>query len=193
MKQNTPPDIPEQDALLIIEEKSTPNIPVPDYYGPTPDSSGPTPNFISKSNAIINTSLDIIPGLLNADVTSQNGQANARIYLIQEAEILTNLVHRQARYNASVTADMISDVQHMLRLFGVPYIIAPMEAEAQCAALELAKLTNGTITDDSDIFLFGGETVYRRFASRHKEGEIYNATTIKSELGNRGLLHFDHF
>jgi len=32
-------------------------------------------------------------------------------------------------------------------MFGLPYIIAPMEAEAQCAYLELEKLVDGVVTD----------------------------------------------
>lgn len=46
-------------------------------------------------------------------------------------------------------------------MFGLPYIIAPMEAEAQCAWLDEAKLVDGVVTDDNDVFLFGGQHVYR--------------------------------
>lgn len=53
-----------------------------------------------------------------------------------------------------------------------------MEAEAQCAALELDGVTEGTITDDSDVFLFGGRTVYRRMTSTTKEAEVYTAKAI---------------
>lgn len=43
-----------------------------------------------------------------------------------------------------------------------------MEAEAQCAFLNLIELTDGTITDDSDIWLFGGKTVYKNFFNQQK-------------------------
>ena len=47
-------------------------------------------------------------------------------------------------------------------MFGLPYIIAPAEAEAQCAWLDEAELVDGVVTDDSDVFLFGSRVVYRR-------------------------------
>ena len=77
----------------------------------------------------------------------------------------------------------MTEVQDLLRLFGLPFITAPMEAEAQCAALEQDGHTVGTITDDSDIFLFGGKTVYRRFCSRTKGAELYRAVDVESVLG----------
>lgn len=43
-----------------------------------------------------------------------------------------------------------------------------MEAEAQCAFLNEINLTDGTITDDSDIWLFGGKTVYKNFFNQSK-------------------------
>lgn len=43
-----------------------------------------------------------------------------------------------------------------------------MEAEAQCAFLNMINLTDGTISDDSDIWLFGGQTVYKNFFVQKK-------------------------
>lgn len=56
---------------------------------------------------------------------------------------------------------MYQECQELLTMFGLPYIIAPTEAEAQCAWLEQAGLVDGVITDDNDAFLFGGQRVYR--------------------------------
>lgn len=76
--------------------------------------------------------------------------------------------NKQDRGAVSVTERMGDDCRELLKLFGIPYIIAPMEAEAQCAFLDAIKLTDGTITDDSDIWLFGGQTVYKNFFNQQK-------------------------
>lgn len=74
-------------------------------------------------------------------------------------------LNRQAN---SVTNQMIQDCQQLLQLFGIPWVVAPGEAEAQCACLESLGLCEGVITDDSDIFLFGGQNVYRNFFTDSK-------------------------
>ena len=58
-------------------------------------------------------------------------------------------------------------------MFGIPYIIAPMEAEAQCAFMELANLVDGVVTDDSDVFLFGARSVYKNIFDDRKYVETY--------------------
>jgi DNA excision repair protein ERCC-5 len=54
-----------------------------------------------------------------------------------------------------------------------------MEAEAQCAFLDLVSLTDGTITDDSDIWLFGGKKVYKNFFNQKKHVMCFKASDIK--------------
>ena len=69
-----------------------------------------------------------------------------------------------------------------MQLFGIPYLVSPMEAEAQCAALDYLKLTNGTITDDSDIFLFGAANVYKNIFNKNKLPENYSAKDLETLL-----------
>uniref|UniRef100_A0A3P8U2D4 Excision repair cross-complementation group 5 n=1 Tax=Amphiprion percula TaxID=161767 RepID=A0A3P8U2D4_AMPPE len=78
---------------------------------------------------------------------------------------------------------MYLESQELLRLFGMPFLVAPTEAEAQCAALDRADQTNGTITDDSDVWLFGGRHVYKNFFSQNKYVEHYQYSDLQNQLG----------
>jgi 5'-3' exonuclease len=84
---------------------------------------------------------------------------------------------------ADITAEMIDQCKTLLHLFGVPFVIAPMEAEAQCVALEQAGLVEGIITNDSDTLLFGGKHIFRHVFDRHSDVEFYDADLIQEELG----------
>ncbi|XP_034245331.1 DNA repair protein complementing XP-G cells [Thrips palmi] len=85
---------------------------------------------------------------------------------------------RQERLAASITDQMCVEAQELLQLFGVPYLVAPMEAEAQCAFLDSISLTEGSITDDSDIWLFGGKKVYKNFFNQNKHVLQFTSSNI---------------
>ena len=70
-----------------------------------------------------------------------------------------------------------------MQLFGLSYVESLTEAEAQCATLESLQLTQGTITDDNDILLFGGNKVYRHVFSTNHDLEWYSSNDILSLLG----------
>jgi DNA excision repair protein ERCC-5 len=73
-------------------------------------------------------------------------------------------------------------MKELLQLFGIPYVLSPVEAEAQCAFLKQLDLVDGIVTDDSDVFLFGGDNVYRHMFHKDKPMEFYTMQKIKSEL-----------
>ena len=83
----------------------------------------------------------------------------------------------------TVTPEMYVEVQELLTMFGIPFIIAPFEAEAQCAWLEEAGLVDAVVTDDSDVFLFGAKTVCRNIFEARKFVELYTADAIQQRLG----------
>lgn len=111
--------------------------------------------------------------------------------IIQSASQETSSdVQSMIRKTRNVTDKIVEESKELLRLFGIPYIVAPGEAEAQCAVLESLGLTEGTITDDSDIWLFGARNVYRHFFSKDKYVSQYKMTDIefKARLTRENLI-----
>ncbi|XP_071868805.1 rad2 superfamily protein mus201 isoform X2 [Bombus fervidus] len=86
----------------------------------------------------------------------------------KQTELMAN-IGKLERQGIDISDQIRIEAQELLRLFGIPYVIAPMEAEAQCAYLEQIHLIDGTITDDSDIWLFGGQCVYKNFFDNNKK------------------------
>lgn len=105
----------------------------------------------------------------------------------REIDVEIETLHQQRkaamRDSEDITQQMITQIMTMLRLFGIPYITAPMEAEAQCAELVTLKLVDGIITDDSDVFLFGGQRVYKNMFNQSKTVEGFALADLTRDLG----------
>ena len=57
-----------------------------------------------------------------------------------------------------------------------------MEAEAQCAKLAELNLVDGIITDDSDVFLFGGKQCFKNIFNDAKYAECFLLTDLDREM-----------
>ncbi|OLL26410.1 DNA repair protein rad13 [Neolecta irregularis DAH-3] len=112
----------------------------------------------------------------------------------REIHSLRNQQKKDRRDADEVTQVMIRECQELLTLFGLPYITAPMEAEAQCAALVDLGLVDGVVTDDSDVFLFGGTRVYKNMFNQTKFVECYLSQDLEREfkLDRNKLIRLAH-
>ncbi|KAF7970071.1 hypothetical protein HWV62_25044 [Athelia sp. TMB] len=106
-----------------------------------------------------------------------------RAEIDQEIKSLHQQRKAALRDSEDITQQMIAQIMLMLRLFGIPYITAPMEAEAQCAELVSLGLVEGIITDDSDVFLFGGQRVFKNMFNQSKTVECFFLSDLSRELG----------
>ena len=105
-----------------------------------------------------------------------------RTEIDDEIRILNSANKVAMRDSDEITASMIAQIQTLLRHFGIPYITAPMEAEAQCAKLAELGLVDGIITDDSDVFLFGGKQCFKNIFNDAKYAECFLLSDVDREL-----------
>ncbi|KAL3806169.1 hypothetical protein ACHAXA_003461, partial [Cyclostephanos tholiformis] len=123
-----------------------------------------TPQHIKKKPYFLDTSLE--------------GLTEAHTAILEEEKTME-------RDMSTITDEMKEDILTLLRLCGIPWVESPTEAEAQCAALEELGLVDGIVTEDSDIFVFGGKKVYKNFFDEQKYVEAYFAKDIERDLALR--------
>lgn len=121
----------------------------------------------------------------------QTDLQDERDLLLQEEMELLATQRKNQRNAESVTGEMFSECQELLQMFGLPFIIAPMEAEAQCAFMDSIGLVDGVVTEDCDVFLFGGRNVFKNIFDDRKYVETYYMKDVESELGldQEKLIH----
>ncbi|MCO5586794.1 hypothetical protein L7F22_040736 [Adiantum nelumboides] len=133
-----------------------------------------------------------LQAVMEAEQTAMQASLQEERDLLLQEEMELRAAQRKNERNAeSVSGEMFSECQELLQMFGLPFIIAPMEAEAQCAYMDSIGLVDGVVTDDSDVFLFGGRNVFKNIFDDRKYVETYYMKDVISELGldQEKLIH----
>ena len=84
-----------------------------------------------------------------------------------------------------------TEIQELLTGFGIPWVSAPADAEAQCAFLCQAGLVDGVISDDSDTLIYGSPVVFRHLYLGDSTVEIFKLNSLgfsQPELISMALL-----
>ncbi|KAF8247734.1 flap endonuclease-like protein 1 [Wilcoxina mikolae CBS 423.85] len=80
-------------------------------------------------------------------------------------------IEKFARRTVRVTREQNDDCKQLLKFMGIPYVEAPCEAEAQCAALAKAGLVFAAASEDMDTLCFEAPILLRHltFSEQRKE------------------------
>ncbi len=93
--------------------------------------------------------------------------------------------------SVSISKKQIDECIELLQLMGIPYIIAPEEADSQCAELVKCGIADGVLTEDMDIMTFGADKIYRNLTSYKKDNMyILKGQFILVNLKLKSVLNY---
>ncbi len=88
-----------------------------------------------------------------------------------------------------ISKAQIEECIELLEIMGIPYIIAPEEADSQCAELVKCGIADGVLTEDMDIMTFGANKIYRNLTSYNKDTMEISMGDVLNELN----LNYEQF
>jgi flap endonuclease-1 len=96
-------------------------------------------------------------------------------------------VEKFSRRTVRVTREHNAECQRLLKLMGVPYIIAPTEAEAQCAALARAGKVYAAASEDMDTLCFDSPVLLRHLTFSEQRKEPIQEIFLEKVLTGLGM------
>ena len=96
-------------------------------------------------------------------------------------------VEKFSRRTVRVTREQNDDCKRLLRLMGIPYIVAPTEAEAQCAVLARGGKVYAAASEDMDTLTFDTPVLLRHLTSAEARKEPIQEIQLGKALEGLGL------
>ncbi|XP_003490949.1 flap endonuclease 1 isoform X1 [Bombus impatiens] len=134
------------------------------------------------------------PNLKGGELAKRAERRDETQKLLRAAEEAGNAedIEKFNRRLVKVTKEHAKEAKQLLQLMGIPYIDAPCEAEAQCAALVKAGKVFATATEDMDALTFGCNVLLRRLTfseARKMPVQEFHFDKVLKDLG----LNHDEF
>jgi flap endonuclease-1 len=93
---------------------------------------------------------------------------------ISEIETLDNTINKLDlekiklfKQSVSINHNEMLDAYEIVKLLGIPAILAPEEADSQCAFLSINNLVDYIATEDMDLLTFGSKNILRNFLKKN--------------------------
>lgn len=96
-------------------------------------------------------------------------------------------VEKFSRRTVRVTREHNEECQRLLKLMGIPYIIAPTEAEAQCAVLARAGKVYAAASEDMDTLCFDSPILLRKMTYSEQRKEPVQEVHTEKVLEGLGM------
>lgn len=110
---------------------------------------------------------------------------DSRAQLIErlQGEVESLRAESKSSHGTNLDGELLEDFRSLLTLMGIPWMVAPGEAEAQCAYLQRTGQVEAVISDDNDTLVYGATRVYRYFFNQEQHIRLYLARDAERELG----------
>lgn len=96
-------------------------------------------------------------------------------------------IEKFSRRTVRVTREHNAECQKLLKLMGIPYIIAPTEAEAQCAALARAGKVYAAASEDMDTLCFDSPILLRHLTFSEQRKEPIQEVSLEKVLAGLNM------
>ena len=135
-----------------------------------------------KMNIIPVYVFDGKPPMFKKNIINNRREMKQKAYEKLEEDLNEEDKIKYFKRTVSISKKQIDECMELLDLMGIPYIIAPEEADSQCAELVKCGLVDGVLTEDMDIMTFGATKIYRNLTSYKKNNISISMDDVLSAL-----------
>lgn len=106
---------------------------------------------------------------------------------IEDNNEFVNEYIKNFKRSFTINTDIINDCKEFLNILGIPYVDSIGEADSQCTSIShyYKNVISGVLSEDSDILIFGGHTLFRDFDFKLKNIKMLEIEKVLKYLQNK--------